>query len=416
MSQVIFHIDANSAYLSWQTIHDLQHGGNIDYREIPAIVGGDPKTRHGIVLAKSIPAKQYGIQTGESVMEACRKCPNLFILPANYYVYKQASDSMISILQEYSPHIQRFSVDECFLDFTNMERYFGDPVTAAYAIKDRIKSELGFTVNIGISSNKLLAKMGGDLKKPDMVHTLFPDEIESKMWPLPIEDLFMCGRATTTKLHKLGIYTIGALAKTDLKFLLFHLKSYGKVLWEYANGIESSSVRKSIHSVAKGMGNSTTIAFDVTTDQEALLVLLSLTETVAMRLRDGGYCARLISISIRTNTFSHYSHQHMFFSPTNHTTEIFERVKLLFRQSWKGEPIRHLGVRASELCSAEFMQTTLFDEIDKEKQQKIDKAIDDIRLRYGSTSVLRACFLNSGIRSINGGVGEEDYPLMSSML
>ena len=192
--RVIFHIDVNSAYLSWEAVYRLQHGESVDLRTIPSIVGGDPKTRRGIVLAKSIPAKKYKIQTGETVLQAVMKCPDLVIVPPRYDVYIQASSAMLDILKQYSPKIQRFSIDEVFLDYTYMERHFGDPVTAAHRIKDHIHKELGFTVNIGISTNKLLAKMAGDFEKPNKVHTLFPEEIEEKMWPLPIENFLCAGQ------------------------------------------------------------------------------------------------------------------------------------------------------------------------------------------------------------------------------
>lgn len=223
--KIVMHVDANSAYLSWSATSRLQHGDSLDLREIPSVVGGDPETRHGIVLAKSIPAKEYHIETGETLFTAKLKCPELVIIPPNYHLYHQCSDAMVEILREYSPVVQRFSIDECFLDFTGMELLAKDPIKTAHELKDQIKRELGFTVNIGISTNKLLAKMGGDLKKPDMVHTLFSEEIAAKMWPLPISDLFMVGRATTKKLMDRGIRTIGDLAHFDLSRVQSFLKS-----------------------------------------------------------------------------------------------------------------------------------------------------------------------------------------------
>ena len=324
VKRYIFHIDANSAYLSWEAAYRLQHGDLLDLRTVPSVVGGDPTTRHGIVLTKSIPAKKFKIETGETLYSACQKCPDLIIAPPRYGLYRQCSDAMVEILRDYSPSVQRFSVDECFLDFSGMELLSDDPIKTAHNIKDRVKNELGFTVNIGISTNKLLAKMAGELDKPDMVHTIFPEEIPTKMWPLPIEELFMVGRATSRKLRSRGIKTIGDLAKFDLKILKLFLKSHGVLVWNYANGIDYSPVRTGGTIEVKGMGNSTTIPFDVEDRTNAHLVLLSLVESVSSRLRQANVLACLISVSFRTNEFFGCSHQRKLFNPTDCTDELWE--------------------------------------------------------------------------------------------
>ena len=295
MSRVIFHIDVNSAYLSWEAVYRLQHGAEIDLREIPSIVGGDQAKRHGIILAKSIPAKKYNIQTGESVHSALQKCPNLTMVPPNYQRYVNASNAMIEIMNQYSPHIQRYSIDEAFMDYSNMDKHYLD---AAYEIKDRIKNELGFTVNVGIGPNKLLAKVASDFKKPDNVHTLFTYEIEEKMWPLPVEDLFMVGSRTKTKLNDRSIYTIGELAKLDREYIYSWLKKPGLLIWEYANGIENSDVRN-VSVPVKSVGNSTTTAFDVETSAEAHKVLLAISEMVGMRIRDLDSCGSVVSVGLK---------------------------------------------------------------------------------------------------------------------
>lgn len=413
---LIFHIDVNSAYLSWESTYRLQHGDKIDLRTLPSVIGGDPVTRHGIVLAKSILAKEYNIKTGEAIYSAKQKCPELIIVPPRYDLYMMCSSAMHEILQEYTPLIQRFSIDESFLDFSNIKHLYSDPVELAYKIKDRIKKELGFTVNIGISSNKLLAKMAGDLKKPDMVHTLFPEEIKEKMWPLPVQDLFMVGRATLPKLNKLNIYSIGDLATYDLNVLMAALKSQGKLIWEYANGIDNSEVRKSNHIEMKGMGNSTTIRFDVEDKETAHKVILSLTEMVGMRLRYSQNCCKLIAISIRSYEFINYSHQRKIYNPTDNTKKIAKVACDLFDEVWKGEPVRHLGVRVSELCTNEYCQSSIFDEKNVEKDRAIDRAIDELRQKFGSKTIIRAAFINSGIKGLSGGVGEEEYPVMTSIL
>lgn len=416
MDRLIFHIDVNSAYLSWEAAYRLQHGEAVDLREVPSVVGGDEASRHGIVLAKSMPAKKFKIQTGETLHNARGKCAELIVVPPRYWVYMQSSSAMNEIFKEYTPAIQRFSVDESFLDFSNMENLYPDYLKLAHDIKERIKKELGFTVNIGISNNKLLAKVASDLKKPDRVHTLFPHEIKEKMWPLPVEDLFMVGRATAAKLHKLNIFTIGDLANYDVKVLKEKLKSHGLVVWNYANGIENSEVRKSNYLDMKGVGNSTTISFDVEDRETAHKVLLSLCETVAMRLRDSHNSCKVISVTIRGSDLISYSHQKKLDVATDSTRKIAEVAYSLFDNKWKGNNIRHLGVHATELSSNEFYQSYMLDNFNYEKDRAINEAIDKIRIKYGAKSIIRSCFLHSGLSSMCGGVGEEDYPMMSSML
>lgn len=414
--RIIFHVDANSAYLSWEAVHRLQHGDPLDLRTVPSVVGGNPETRHGIVLAKAIPAKKYGIHTGESVFTAKIKCPQLIIVPPNYNLFMQCSTAFGDVLREYSPLVEQYSIDEYFLDYTGMEKAFGDPVTAAYRIKEQIKEQLGFTVNVGISHNKLLAKMASELKKPDMIHTIFPGEMESKMWPLPVEELFGVGGATCVKLRERSIRTIGDLANTDPGLLQLFLKSYGALLWNFANGRDESLVRYDRRVLIKGIGNSTTTPFDVNDHPTAHLVLLSLAETVAARLHQAGYCARLVSVSIKTNEFYYYSHQRKFYTPTDCTDTIHEIACELFDEMWKGEPIRHLGVRVSELCSNSFIQMSIF-ERETEKQRAMNRAVDLIRSRFGSGTIFRASFLQSGLSSMTGGtVADEEYPMMSSLL
>ncbi|MGE5626669.1 MAG: DNA polymerase Y family protein [Solirubrobacterales bacterium] len=416
MGKLIFHIDVNSAYLSWEAVYRLQHGGEIDLREIPAVVGGDESNRHGIVLTKSITAKKFHIYTGETLYNARVKCPELVVVPPRYSLYMKCSNSMNKILKEYTPNIQRFSVDESFLDFSDMEHLYPDYMVLAETIRERIKSELGFTVNIGISTNKLLAKVASDFKKPDRIHTLFNNEIRDKMWPLPVGELFMVGRSTEPKLHKLNIFTIGDLANYDLEILKYRLKSHGLMIWNYANGIEESGVRPSNYIEMKGIGNSTTTAFDVEDKETAYKFLLSLSETVGMRLRDSGNCCTVVSISLRGSDMLFYGMQKKIDVATDSTRKIYEVSCFLFDKLWKGNPLRHLGVRVTEFCNNDFQQCSLLDEFNYEKDSKINTVVDNIRLRYGSDAVMRSCFLQSGINPMCGGVGEGDYPMMGSVL
>lgn len=414
---IIFHIDVNSAYLSWQAAYELENGNRRDLRDFPAIIGGDEAKRHGIVLAKSIPAKRYGIITGESLLEARLKCPDLLVIPPNYALFARCSEAMYETLLEYSPKVQRYSVDECFLDYTESVSLYGDPVEAAHAIRRRIKNELGFTVNIGISSNKLLAKMGSELKKPDQVHTLYPHEMKQKMWPLPVGELFMVGRATRKKLKRLNIHTIGELAKSDPNFLRLHFKSYGTLLWQYANGIDDSLVKESNFPSQKGVGNSTTIPFDVTDRKEALLVLLSLAEKVAIRMRRKKAYGQVVAISIKSFQLERISHQRRLLHPTQSTRIIYSIVEELFDEAWTGVPIRHLGVRVTDLTDRSFDQLSLFEPFDRERDAKLDETMDQIRKRFGEKILVRGCFPHSGIKPIQGGVAEnDDYPIMTSLL
>lgn len=411
--RIILHIDVNSAFLSWEATYRLQHGATLDLREVPSVVGGDEESRHGIVLAKSVPAKKYGIQTGEVLWQARSKCPNLIIVPPDYSLYMQCSTALIDLLYEYSPLLERYSIDECFLDITETLKS-KKALDIAWEISNKIKAVLGFTVNIGISSNKLLAKMASDFEKPDKVHTLFPDEVPKKLWSLPVRDLFMVGRRTAPKFYRLNIFSIGQLAHTDPQFLKAHFKSFGTLLWQYANGIDNSPVNP-CSPPAKGIGNSTTTPFNVDNEREALLFLLSLVETASSRLRAARLLAQVVSVSIRETDLTFFSHQRRLLTPTDNTESLFKVARALFRELWDGAPLRHLGVAFSSLCNDRFYQTSIFEDEQIYQKKSLDSSIDSIRLHYGNTSVIRGSFINSGISPLTGGV-IDDYPGMRSQL
>ena len=413
--RLIFHIDVNSAYLSWTAVKLLQYGESfIDIIEVPSVIGGSEENRHGIILAASIPTKKFGIKTGEPIYAARLKCKDLIIYPPDYNWYVKSSDALFELLSEYSPKIQRYSIDECFMDCTHFKE---DYKRMAMRIKMRISQELGFNTNIGISTNKLLAKMASDFKPKNTVHTLFKDEMPLKMWNLPIGDLFMVGRASEAKLHKLNVHTIGELAQYDVSLLIDKLHSHGKLIYEYANGIDNSEIRKSNYLEVKGIGNSTTIAYDIETIEEALKILLSLTESVAMRLRESNSLCGLVVVSIKTNEFTYYSHQKPLNNFTDSTNIIFEGIKEAFKEGWKGEKIRQLGVRVTKLCANSYCQATLFDFEITEKQRKLDKTLDALRNKYGKECVIRSTFLHSGVKPLEGGTGSDQYyPMMSSIL
>ena len=406
--KIIYHIDVNSAFLSWEATYRLYHkGGKVDLREQVAAVGGDVTMRHGIILAKSIPAKQYNIKTGESLMEAKQKCPDLIIVPPNYNLYEQCSAAFMRILREYSDTVEQYSIDEAFVDMTDTYHLFGTPEETAQIIKNRIRDELGFTVNIGISTNKLLAKMASDFKKPDMVHTLYPHEIERKMWPLSVSDLFFVGRATTKKLFTMGIKTIGELAKCNPVWLRTILKKQGEVVWSFANGIDLSPVITE-PPANKGYGNSTTTPFDVTDMETAKVVLLALAETVGKRLRRDAVRISVISVGIRASDLSYCSHQKVLDVATNITNEIHKTACELFDELWRGQPIRHLGIHTSRVQEDDCMrQLFFFEDIDYEKLIAVDKTVDAIRDRFGNDSVKRAVFVKHPIDHMSGGISRE---------
>ncbi len=393
--RVIFHIDVNSAYLSWEAAERLKADPQaLDIRTIPCAVGGDIEQRRGVILAKSLSAKKYGVRTGESIMEARRKCPNLQLVGANHRLYAAYSRNFMNILREYTPDVEKFSIDEMFMDMTGTRKLWGEPLTIAWAIKDRIRDELGFTVNVGISSNKLLAKMASDFEKPDKVHTLFPCEIQRKMWPLPVGQLFLVGKATTDKLNKMGIFTIGELAQTRPEALERHLKKHGRIIWEYANGIDDSPVAN-LPPENKGYGNSTTLPHDVTDSQEAKRVLLSLAESVAKRLRNDNMRAEVVSVGIKDFRLHYASHQRVLENPTNVTAKIHHVACQLFDELWDGTPIRLLGIQTTRLTKGEAVrQLNLFeDEEEYEKNEKLDAVMDAIRSKFGDGAVTRASFL-----------------------
>lgn len=394
MKKVIFHIDVNSAFLSWEAADRKRRGEEgIDLRDIPSAIGGDKSKRHGIILAKSTLAKNFGVKTGESIMEALKKCPDLTIVQPNHKMYTEYSESFMNILRDYTPDIEQYSIDEAFMDMTGTERLFGEPIKAAETIKNRIKEELGFTVNVGISDNKLLAKMASDFEKPDKIHTLYTDEIEMKMWPLPVGDLLYVGKSTTNALSKLGIHTIGELAKTDIEILRSNLKKQGEAIWRFANGKDMSMVETEPEE-NKGYGNSTTIPFDVSDESTAKMVLLSLAEKVAGRIRADGVVAESVSVTIKDFNLQKCSHQMMLNSQTNLTSEIHEAACQLFDELWDGTPIRLLGIQVGKVSrESASRQINLFDNTDYEKLEAVDKAVDSIRNKYGSGAIKRAVFM-----------------------
>lgn len=398
MERLIFHIDVNSAFLSWEAVRRLQAGDKQDLRLLPSAIGGDREKRTGVILAKSIPAKAYGVQTGEPIAQALRKCPTLILAKPDFALYEKSSRAFLAICRKYAPVVEQYSIDECFLDMSGTSMLYPDPIAIAHRIKDEIRDTLGFTVNVGIGSNKLLAKMASDFEKPDRVHTLFSEEIAEKLHPLPVRDLFTVGASTAEKLERSFIRTVGELAGTDLLYLQSILgKKQGEHLHRYANGIDESPVQAEAEE-AKGYSVSTTLPQDLTDREAGNRILLSLCDSVATRMRADRARVYCVSVTVRTNQFRDSSHQRKLTSPTDITDEIFAVARALFAELWDGKtPLRLLGVALSEVCrEGEELQLSFFSEDEsKEKARRVDRTVDEIRSRFGYDTIKRGSSCNS---------------------
>ena len=389
MQRLIFHVDVNSAFLSWEAARRVAAGED-DLRLIPSAIGGDRDKRTGVILAKSIPAKKFGVTTGEPVAMALRKCPQLVLAKPDFRLYTKNSRAFIEICRRYAPVVEQVSIDECFLDMTGTHLLYPDPVAIAHTIKDTIFSELGFTVNIGIAPNKLLAKMASDFEKPDKVHTLLAQEIPQKLWPLPVGDLYSVGRKTAEKLNAARIRTIGDLANSDLVHIqkLVGMKM-GKLIHDYANGIDNSPVLAEPEAV-KGYGNSTTLEQDVTTTAQANKILLALCDSVASRMRSDGKRCSCVTVTIRGNDFRNRSHQRKLSEPTDVTAEVFTLSRDLFAELWDGHtPLRLLGVTLGDVSDDSTEQISLFRDERKDRARKLDQTVDALRSKFGVAAISR---------------------------
>ena len=397
MSKLIFHVDVNSAYLSWEASRRVANG-EPDIRLIPSAIGGDREKRTGVVLAKSIPAKKFGVKTGEPIAAALRKCPDLFLARPDFKLYEENSKKFMDICREYAPVVEKASIDECYLDMSGTHRIYPDPIAIAHTIKDRIRNELGFTVNIGIGENKLLAKMASDFEKPDKVHTLFLGEVPQKLWPLPVGELFTVGHSTADKLRHAKIMTIGDLAHTDLTRVQRILGTkMGKHIHDYANGIDLSPILAEPEE-AKGYSISTTLEEDVKKAEQAYPVLLALSDSVTARIRNDSAKAYCVAVSIRDNAFKTRSHQRSLMNPTDISREVYQISKELFDELWDGAtPLRLLGISLTNITKEETMQFSLFQDESKEKARKLDKAKDALNAKFGSATIVRGSSIQSKI-------------------
>lgn len=385
MDSIIFHIDVNSAYLSWTSAQALRDGETIDYRQIPAIIGGDETKRRGVVLARSEIAKSMGVKTGEPIAFALTKCPDLVMLEPDYQLYIDSSDSMLQILREYTDLVERYSIDEAFCD---MSEYEDNYMEMAGLISTRIKEELGFTVNIGIGENRLLAKMASDFEKPDKIHTLFKSEIEEKLWPLDVGELFMVGPKTKSRLNSRGIMTIGDLARTDKDYIYSWLKKHGRTIYNYAHGI-GSNVVKSNRDEIKSIGNSTTTSVDITTRKEALEFIDRLSQVVSMRVKNHNVMAATVEIALKDNNFKTRNRQTGFENYIYTYDDIYYAAVVLFDQLWQYEPIRLFSVTVTDLVSKDRHQISMFD-LNLSESEDTELKEDRLQSLFGSKVVKRA--------------------------
>ena len=389
MDRIIMHIDVNSAFLSWSALKLLREGSKIDLRNEISVVSGREASRHGIVVAASIPAKKIGIRSPMNLRDAKKIYKDVIVTLQDREFYKECSMNMMRLIKYLFPKYEQYSIDECFVDYTEMKKLYGDEVKFAHKLKDEIYKRFGFTVNVGIGNNKLLAKMASDFEKPDKVHTLYLNEIEKKMWPLPISELFMAGKSATAKLKAMGIETIGDLANYDENKLISTLKSHGKMLHDYANGIDDSPVENRYND-RKGIVFSKTLEDDIEDKQVLIKELSNFSNKISLELKKRNMYASTIVVTIRYASFKTYNHQMKLENNTNLEEEIFKYAKICFNKLWNLEPIRLIGLRVSDLSNNNDIQLSLFDENNKVITEKeIDKLIDDINKEFGSGTVFK---------------------------
>jgi len=384
------HIDVNNAFLSWTAVDLIKSGYPIDIRNIESIIGGDESKRHGIVLAKSMVAKRKGVKTAETIRDAKRKCNDLKIYPPNHKLYQEMSNKLFNLISNYTPDIERLSVDECFIDYGKVKHLYGDPIRFAYKLKKEIKDTLGFTVNIGIANNKLCAKMASDFLKPDRVHTLFKDEVEKKMYPLPIEELYGVGKSSSKRLRELKINTIGDLANADPQMLYRYFKNQTEKMINSAKGIDDSIIMVK-RAETEGISNSTTTSHNLNSLEEIYKYLYPLVENVSSSLRKKNKYASQVGVILKDKFFKSYSHQKKLTNPTSNTEEIYRIAKELVKELWNEEGIRLVGVSLSKFSTSVNHQISLFEDVEVvEQNNDLDKVLDKLKETYGRNIIKKA--------------------------
>ena len=383
MQRIILHIDVNSAFLSWSALKLLEEGYEKDIRNEISVIAGDPKKRHGVIVAASVPAKKAGIRPPTNLYEAKKICKNLIVVQPDRQYYLKKSNQLITLLKKLFSDVEQYSIDECFVDYTTNKKLYGDEVKFAYKLKSVIYKRFGFTVNVGIGNNKLSAKMASDFEKPNKVHTLYEYEFKDKVWPLDISQLFMAGKSACRTLRELNINTIGDLAKSDENMIIRHLKSHGKMLYEYANGIDNSELNPEGYNERKGIGFSRTLEYDMDDKEEIYKYLYEFSKQISKSLRNKKIYANTLTVTIRNSEFKTYNHGHKYLNSINLTEDIYEKAKELFNQTWNKEPIRLIGLRVTDFTDSNNFQLSLFENDIHLKDGKTEKLIEDINNKFG---------------------------------
>lgn len=396
MTRIIMHIDVNNAFLSWSAIDLLNKGYKYDIRNSYAVIGGDESTRSGIVLAKSTPAKKLGIYTSETLYSAKRKCPVLKVYPPNFTFYSEMSKQMFQLILKYTPDIEVASIDECYLDYTSVNKLYGDPLEFARKLQKEIYDTLKFTVNIGIAENKLCAKMASDFSKPNKIHTLYNSEVPTKMWPLPIGDLFGIGKKTNEKLQNLGIKTIYDLAHADKEMLYHYFKNMAEVMINSANGIDEARVISEVEE-SKGISNEITLNHDISKKEELYEYLQFLAEKVGRRIRLTNRYALVVAVILKDKYFKRMTHQKKLDNPINNSDEIFKVAKEILNEIEDLKPVRLIGIRLDKLGDKKYYQVSLFDSVTKkDSSELLDRTVDIINNKYGKSVIKKASLINVG--------------------
>lgn len=390
MERIIMHIDVNNAFLSWTAVYLLQNGSKYDIRNSYAVIGGDEKSRRGVVLAKSMPAKKLGIVTGETLYSARKKCKALKSYPMNYPFYQEMSNKLFELLKKYTPDIEIASIDECYLDYTKVKNMYGDQYEFAKKIQKEVNETLGFTINIGIANNKLCAKMASDFSKPNKIHTLYNNEVKEKMWPLKVGELFGIGKKSKEKLINLNINTIGDLANSKLEILYKYFKNQSNTIIEMANGIDNSPV-VSDQIAPKGISNEITLSQDISDKVQLYKHLLFLSEKVGLRIRKEKKYAYVVAVIIKDKYFKRRTHQKKIDNPINLSQDIFEVSKQILNEMWNDDSVRLIGIRLDKLTEKVVKQQSLFDTIDKEENNIVlENTLDNLKNKYGTSIIKRA--------------------------
>lgn len=407
MDRVILHCDMNGFFASVELL------SRPELRDRPMAVCGSPDKRHGIILAKNEPAKQAGVVTAETVWQALKKCPDLQFVPPHMSKYKHYSRLINEIYQRFTDMVEPFSIDESWLDVTASQSLFGSGREIADTIRETVKKELGLTLSAGVSFNKIFAKMGSEYKKPDATTLITRENFKEILWPLPARDMFFVGKATARKLSESGIKTIGDIAVADPGVLERMLGKQGRQLWEYTNGLDNSPVARVGESEKiKSVGNGVTFTRDLVTEDDIVTAVTSLSDTVAGRLRRYGMKACGVKVDIKDPYFKVISRQKQLFSPTNLAGEIAKNSLDIIHSSWKkGSPIRMLTITGINLTDEIFdEQLSLFgiSSDDRQKGEQIERTMDEVRKKYGSSSIGFAAVLDNDIGAYVRGYAEEE--------